>query len=169
MQSLKVNPELTYRKLGAKLVVGMPFKDLATADSIIVRDVPDAADAEGRRTLRRLQEVGVHVLCPADALRQSPLPDAVALMTLREAVAAMRSGGVALPEGAARLAVTIDGTEAEEDLAMLSVSRVVVRLIALMAWRMRSSCYICLLPRVDDVGIVGIVQKCIFHAQRSGV
>lgn len=112
---------MTYRKLGAKLVVGMPFKDLATADSILVRDIPDAADTEGRRALRRLQEVGVHVLCPADALRQQPLPDAVALMGLKEAAAAVRNGGVELPEGAARLAVTVDGTEAEEDLAILAV------------------------------------------------
>jgi hypothetical protein len=28
-----------YRKLGAKLVVGMPFKDIATSDSIFMRTV----------------------------------------------------------------------------------------------------------------------------------
>jgi hypothetical protein len=31
--------ELLYRKLGAKLVVGMPFKDIATSDSIFMRKV----------------------------------------------------------------------------------------------------------------------------------
>lgn len=97
----------------------MPFKDLATSDSILIRDVP--TDTEGLRALRRLQEVGVHVLCPADVLRASPLPDALALMPLREAAAAMRAGGVVLPQGAARLAVTIDGTESEEDLAAVEV------------------------------------------------
>jgi (E)-4-hydroxy-3-methylbut-2-enyl-diphosphate synthase len=32
-------PEQLYRKLGAKLVVGMPFKDIATSDSIFMRQV----------------------------------------------------------------------------------------------------------------------------------
>lgn len=32
-------PEALYRKLGAKLVVGMPFKDIATSDSILMRQV----------------------------------------------------------------------------------------------------------------------------------
>jgi (E)-4-hydroxy-3-methylbut-2-enyl-diphosphate synthase len=32
-------PEALYRKLGAKLVVGMPFKDIATSDSIFMRQV----------------------------------------------------------------------------------------------------------------------------------
>lgn len=47
-----------YRRLGAKLVVGMPFKDLATADSVLMYAVPPTSDAAGRRALRRLQEVG---------------------------------------------------------------------------------------------------------------
>jgi (E)-4-hydroxy-3-methylbut-2-enyl-diphosphate synthase len=51
------NPELAYRSLGAKLVVGMPFKDIATSDSIFMRELPVSGDAEGRRALRRLQEV----------------------------------------------------------------------------------------------------------------
>jgi hypothetical protein len=33
------SPEALYRKLGAKLVVGMPFKDIATSDSIFMRRV----------------------------------------------------------------------------------------------------------------------------------
>lgn len=33
--------EQLYRKLGAKLVVGMPFKDIATSDSIFMRQVCD--------------------------------------------------------------------------------------------------------------------------------
>ena len=34
-----------YRKLGAKLVVGMPFKDLATSDSVLMYQVPWESDA----------------------------------------------------------------------------------------------------------------------------
>ena len=33
MEDLK-NPDVMYRSLGAKMVVGMPFKDIATTDSI---------------------------------------------------------------------------------------------------------------------------------------
>jgi (E)-4-hydroxy-3-methylbut-2-enyl-diphosphate synthase len=36
----KMQPEELYRQLGAKLVVGMPFKDVATVDSIYLPQVP---------------------------------------------------------------------------------------------------------------------------------
>jgi (E)-4-hydroxy-3-methylbut-2-enyl-diphosphate synthase len=112
-------PELLYRKLGAKLAVGMPFKDIATSDSIIMYSVPPASDVAGRRALRRLQEVGVHVLAPAEVLKSEPTPDAVAIMQLAVAASAQREGGVQLPAGAARLAVFVDGTESDADLAAL--------------------------------------------------
>lgn len=66
-------------------------------------------------------QVGVHVLAPAEVLAADPLPDAVAVMQLAVAASAARSGGVQLPEGAGRLAVFIDGTESDEDLAALKV------------------------------------------------
>jgi hypothetical protein len=57
-------------------------------------EVPASSDAAGRRALRRLQEVGVHVLAPAEALAADPLPDAVAVMQLAVAASALRAGGV---------------------------------------------------------------------------
>ena len=48
-------PEATYRALGAKLIVGMPFKDQATSDSLLLPRVPPAADRNARRALARLQ------------------------------------------------------------------------------------------------------------------
>lgn len=33
------SPEKLYKEVGCKLVVGMPFKDIATADSIFMREV----------------------------------------------------------------------------------------------------------------------------------
>ena len=57
-------------------------------------EVPASSDAVGRRALRRLQEVGVHVLAPAEALAADPLPDAVAVMQLAVAASAHRAGGV---------------------------------------------------------------------------
>lgn len=49
------HPEAMYRALGTKLVVGMPFKDIATSDSIFLRSLPDPSDKSGNRSLRRLQ------------------------------------------------------------------------------------------------------------------
>lgn len=66
-------------------------------------------------------QVGVHVLAPAEALAADPLPDAVAVMQLAVAASAHRAGGVKLPEGAGRLAVFVDGTESDADLATLKV------------------------------------------------
>ncbi len=54
MQELE-KPELTYRKLGAKLVVGMPFKDQATSDTLLMPEVPSSSDKDKRRALARLQ------------------------------------------------------------------------------------------------------------------
>jgi hypothetical protein len=59
-----------------------------------VLQLPDTGDAEGRRALKRLQDVGVHVLAPAAELAAKPLPGAVAVMTLGEALAAGREGCV---------------------------------------------------------------------------
>ncbi|KIZ04819.1 hypothetical protein MNEG_3143 [Monoraphidium neglectum] len=118
-------PELLYRKLGAKLVVGMPFKDIATSDAIFMRELPPSSDKEGRRALRRLQEVGVHVISPAATLAVDPLEGAVALVPLKDAA----SGAVQLPQGAARLALEIDGTESDAQLAAASTLGAVVALL----------------------------------------
>lgn len=77
------SPERLYQALGTKLVVGMPFKDIATSDSILMSEPPPSTDVEGRRALKRLQEVGVHVIAPASVLAADPLPHAVALVTLQ--------------------------------------------------------------------------------------
>jgi len=54
MQDLE-KPEQMYRKLGAKLVVGMPFKDQACSDTLVLRDIPPASETDKRRALARLQ------------------------------------------------------------------------------------------------------------------
>jgi len=54
MQDLD-NPEQMYRKLGAKMVVGMPFKDQATSDTLYMLQIPPSSDKNGRRALKRLQ------------------------------------------------------------------------------------------------------------------
>ncbi|MEW5297822.1 MAG: hypothetical protein WDW36_001004 [Sanguina aurantia] len=122
-------PEHLYKKLGAKLSVGMPFKDIATSDSVLLRQLPAVDDKEGRRALRRLQEVTVHVIAPAAELARSPLAGAVALHSLKDALAAHSAGGVKLPEGSLRLAIEVDGTESDSDIAALATLQPVVVLL----------------------------------------
>ena len=73
------NPDKLYYDLGCKTAVGMPFKDLATSDSIFLRTVPAASAAKERLALKRLQEVGVGVLAPAAELVANPIANAIAV------------------------------------------------------------------------------------------
>lgn len=79
-----------YKELGFKTAVGMPFKDIATSDSVFMRTLPAADDSVARTGLRRMMEVGTGVIVPADELEKNPLENAVALVSLTDAVA---SGG----------------------------------------------------------------------------
>lgn len=120
-------PEKLYVELGAKLAVGMPFKDIATSDSLLLRALPPVGDAAARRALRRLQESGVGIIAPAEALAAAPLPDAVALVAAAAAAAA--HGKPALPSGAARWAVALDGSESDAVLGALAGCDAVMALI----------------------------------------
>jgi len=106
------NVQYLYQDLGCKTAVGMPFKDVATTDSIFMRTIPPSEDTEARTALRRLLEVSVGVVVPAEELEKDPLPNAVALMDLSEAIE--KDGK--LPEGAIRLAVALNGNEDEESI-----------------------------------------------------
>ncbi|KAL3136509.1 hypothetical protein ABBQ38_005759 [Trebouxia sp. C0009 RCD-2024] len=122
-------PEQLYRALGCKMVVGMPFKDQATSDTLYMTQIPPTSDKNGRRALKRLQEVGVHVMAPASVLAQDPLPHAVAVQPLKEVATASQNGGHSLPAGVSRFAVIIDGTESEEQVASLKGSEAVMALL----------------------------------------
>ena len=97
LEELK-QPERLYQKLGCKLAVGMPFKDIASSDTLLMRALPEESDSTGRQALRRLQEVGMHVIAPAEHLQQNPLQDAIALVPLAQAA------DTALPQGCKRCA-----------------------------------------------------------------
>ena len=60
-------------------------------------------------------------MAPAEELRQNPFKNAVAILPLREAVELEQSGQAVQPEHSGRFAVTVDGTESEEDIAKLKV------------------------------------------------
>mmetsp|Transcript_54988 Transcript_54988/g.174866 ORF Transcript_54988/g.174866 Transcript_54988/m.174866 type:complete len:505 (-) Transcript_54988:77-1591(-) len=65
------SPGALFTLIGAKQAVGMPFRDIATSDSLLLRDLPAAEDEEARTAIRRLQEVGV-VSTPPRRIAISP-------------------------------------------------------------------------------------------------
>ena len=71
-----------------------------------MRTIPPSTDTAARTAIRRLIEVNTGVVVPAEELEKDPIPNAVALMSLTDAVA-----GKAIPAGASRFAVSVDGTE----------------------------------------------------------
>ncbi|KAI0510216.1 hypothetical protein KFK09_010817 [Dendrobium nobile] len=108
-------PELLYRSLAAKLVVGMPFKDLATVDSILLKEVPPVDDADARLALKRLIDISMGILVPLSEQLTRPLQNAIVLVNLKE----LSTGAYKLlPEGT-RLAVTVRGDERYEELDIL--------------------------------------------------
>mmetsp|Transcript_20976 Transcript_20976/g.35816 ORF Transcript_20976/g.35816 Transcript_20976/m.35816 type:complete len:751 (+) Transcript_20976:58-2310(+) len=116
-----------YKELGFKTAVGMPFKDIATSDSIFMRTLPAVDDANARTALRRMMEVGTGVIVPAEELTKNPLENAVALMSLTEAAEANGQ----LPDGAIRLAIEIDGTEDDDLIAKVKDLNPVMVLIGI--------------------------------------
>jgi (E)-4-hydroxy-3-methylbut-2-enyl-diphosphate synthase len=83
----KDSVQYLYQELGCKTAVGMPFKDIATADSIFMRTIPPSSDVEARIALRRLIDVNMGVIVPSHELEKDPLPNSVALMDLEDAIA----------------------------------------------------------------------------------
>ena len=97
-----------YVKLGMKTAVGMPFKDVASSDSIVLSEVP--SDKTQLRTLSRLQTAGVGVVVPASVLAKTPLEGAIALVDKDEAT----------PECARAAALRLTGAETDAELAAAS-------------------------------------------------
>jgi (E)-4-hydroxy-3-methylbut-2-enyl-diphosphate synthase len=101
------NPDKLYRSLGSKMVVGLPFKDISTSDSLLLTEVPSTSDVTARKTLKRLQDVAVGVIAPIEQLAANPLPNSVALVSLD----AIQSGLPNLPAGSIRYIIKVSGTE----------------------------------------------------------
>ena len=93
----------------------MPFKDIATVDSLLLRRTPDAAKAKERQAIRRLQDAGLGVVVPVDELLRTPIPNAVALVPL----SSLPAPGTPPPAGAIRVAVAVRGDESDADMARL--------------------------------------------------
>ncbi|WCJ41030.1 4-hydroxy-3-methylbut-2-en-1-yl diphosphate synthase (flavodoxin) [Euphorbia peplus] len=109
------SPEFLYRALAAKLVVGMPFKDLATVDSILLRELPPVDDVDARLALKRLIDISMGVIAPLSEQLTKPLPNALVLVNLKELASGAHK---LLPEGT-RLVVSLRGDESYEELDIL--------------------------------------------------
>lgn len=101
------NPDFMYRQLGTKSVVGMPFKDIATSDSLYLSEVP--TDAQSRKALKRLQDISVGVFADINQLNENPLPNSVAVVSLDKTSAGLPP----LPPGSIRFAIKVTGIEPE--------------------------------------------------------
>ncbi|KAH9288308.1 hypothetical protein KI387_032425 [Taxus chinensis] len=108
-------PELLYKSLATKLIVGMPFKDLATVDTILLRELPPVDDSEARLTIKRLVDISMGVLTPLSEQLTKSLAHAIVLVNVKEISTGAHK---LLPEGT-RLAVTLRGDEAYEDLDLI--------------------------------------------------
>uniref|UniRef100_A0A2P2M3H3 4-hydroxy-3-methylbut-2-en-1-yl diphosphate synthase (ferredoxin), chloroplastic n=1 Tax=Rhizophora mucronata TaxID=61149 RepID=A0A2P2M3H3_RHIMU len=108
-------PELLYKSLAAKLVIGMPFKDLSTVDSILLRELPSVDDSDARLALKRLIDISMGVIVPLSEQLTKPLPHAMALVNLKELSTGAHK---LLPEGT-RLVVSVRGDEPYEELEIL--------------------------------------------------
>ncbi|KAI9077063.1 hypothetical protein K1719_040885 [Acacia pycnantha] len=114
LDQLKV-PELLYRSLAAKLIVGMPFKDLATVDSILLRELPPVDDADARLALKRLIDISMGVITPLSEQLTKPFPNAVVMVNLKE----LSTGAYKLLPPGTRLVVSVRGDEPLEELEVL--------------------------------------------------
>ncbi|OIW09143.1 hypothetical protein TanjilG_11281 [Lupinus angustifolius] len=109
------NPELLYKSLAAKLIIGMPFKDLATVDSILLRELPPVDDANARLALKRLIDISMGIITPLSEQLTKPLPNAMVLVTLNE----LSTGAYKLLPQGTRLVVSLRGDEPYEELEIL--------------------------------------------------
>ncbi|KAJ7001954.1 hypothetical protein NC653_012127 [Populus alba x Populus x berolinensis] len=118
-------PELLYKSLAAKIVVGMPFKSnglkmisesiTVFIDSIFLRELPPVDDSDARLALKRLIEVSMGVIAPLSEQLTKPLPNAMVLVNLKE----LSTGAYKLlPEGT-RLVVSLRGDEPSEEFEIL--------------------------------------------------
>ena len=111
-----------YRDLGAKLAVGMPLRDIATSGlDHPPRDSQAADDEKANRSIRRLQEIGVGVVAPVDALAATPVDERRSPLVAGEGGAGRHGDDARRAPRAG--AVVIDGTESEEEIVAALATR----------------------------------------------
>ncbi|QCE09332.1 4-hydroxy-3-methylbut-2-en-1-yl diphosphate synthase [Vigna unguiculata] len=91
------------------------LKDLATVDSILLRELPPLDDAEARLALKRLVDISMGVITPLSEQLTKPLPNALVLVNLKE----LSTGAYKLLPQGTRLVVSVRGDESFEELDIL--------------------------------------------------
>jgi len=113
------NEQALYAAVGCRTAVGMPFRDIATADSVFLSEgLP--TDATELRTLKRLSQAGVGIVARGDALRETPFEGAIALESLVDYLAA----GYKAPASVRATALMIDGSESDAVLNALAAKTI---------------------------------------------
>ena len=74
------------RNWGARLQRGCPLRKLPPVTRIYMHTNPPSSDKEGRTALRRMMEVNVGVIVPAEVRMKDLLDNAVAIMSFEEAL-----------------------------------------------------------------------------------
>ena len=106
-----------YAALGCATAVGMPFREVATVDSIFLDGVPGAKETDRRRVIKRLQQAGLGVLVDGALLRAEPLAGAIAVEPLA-------FDFPPLPEGCVARVAKLTGLESEDLIASLKTADV---------------------------------------------
>merc|ERR1719424_2776209 len=114
-----------FRALGCKLLQSpdgtVPLKDVATTDTLLLREPPAEDAIEARKCLATLAKAGMHCVVPAAALAANPLAGAVPLVMCAdlEQKLVLREGKPGALGDSGRIAVTVRGDESDEQLATL--------------------------------------------------
>ncbi|KAH8064771.1 hypothetical protein JL722_1654 [Aureococcus anophagefferens] len=108
-----------FRALGAKTVDGpggasLPMKDVATTDTLFLREPPAIDDEAARDALKTLRGAGVHCVVPLDALAEAPLPGAVPAVDCAALGDDATLGKLPLASDSGRMVVTRAGDETDE-------------------------------------------------------
>ena len=102
---LSLLPVLIFKSSNYMHFANIPSDTISIPYVHIYTEVPAIDDVECRRAIKRLQDVAIGVLAPLSELNLSPLPNAVAVVTLEEIV---KNGKMPpLPEGAVRYAIKV--------------------------------------------------------------
>jgi len=102
------NENALYQNLGAKTVVGMPFRDIATSDSLFLPQLPSPDNHNALKVLKRLQDCGIGIIAPLNELQRVSINNGIALLKLSEL-------SEQLPSNVIRTALKISGLESDKE------------------------------------------------------
>mmetsp|Transcript_5782 Transcript_5782/g.18830 ORF Transcript_5782/g.18830 Transcript_5782/m.18830 type:complete len:739 (-) Transcript_5782:220-2436(-) len=152
------NEQLLYKSLGCQTAVGMPFRDVATSDSIYLKPgTLPALDKTQRRTLDRVAAAGLGVLIPPEDQRGDPsLFPANAILV--KSLAEFLKDDDDLDGKVIGTAVVVRGDEADEDLEK--------GLVVLAAAKEERPSFVLLDVPTDEISRLHATRR-VFHLLKS--